>query len=535
MNLNINYLPNTMGNELLSRLKDDYGAAEKRFNIYGDEYLKIVLAEKGSKLTRRLNHPRAIENCFNEEELDGILTVNKIPFGNSSGENLIKHYELFVFDSKIISIKVQSEVKSKPQTKYVKESPNSRSAEIANQVVYLLGLDFAVVHLALTARRRFRVMKVDPSPIVREKDFNTFYKMLVNLYETGNELLSTEIKLGADPEFMMINSKNGRMVSASEFFPREGIVGCDNIRVPNRQQRPVAEIRPAPNTDPLELINNVKKALNNANRLASYRNVKWVAGSQPVGGYSIGGHIHFSNMKINYAILRTLDNFLGIPVFLLEVPTTAARRRKKYGYLADYRLKSHGGFEYRTPGSWLVSQRIATAVICLAKIVISRYLFLDRNYLNSSGAQAAFYAGNQEYFKPIFYDLWQYIKNTDLYDKYLDELQIIPYMIENEINWDEKNDLRKRWRLVNPKKNPTPRSPVKTNVQPRVTSPRNVKTGTVSRSSSKYNPNEKVRSGRKNRISVSKNINLSTPETPSVQRGTISQDRIVISNTIRGL
>lgn len=533
MNLNINYFPNSMGDMLLTCLKKDFDAVGKRLTINGDEYLKIMVSEHGAKLTRGLNHSRAIEICFNEEELGGVLAANKIPYGNSIGENLIKHYELFIFDSRVISIKVRSEVKAKPQTKYIRESPNSRSVEIANRVIYLLGLDFAVVHLSLTARRRFKVMKVDPSPIVREKDFNVFYKMLTNLYETGNELLSAEIKLGADPEFMMINTKSGRMVSASEFFPREGLVGCDNIRIPNRQQRPVAELRPAPNNDPLELIDNVKKALNNANRLASYRNVKWVAGSQPVGGYSIGGHIHFSNMKLNYAILRALDNFLGITVFLLEVPATAARRRKKYGFLADYRMKSHGGFEYRTPGSWLVSQKIATAVICLAKIVISRYLFLDRNYLNSAAAQTAFYAGNQDYFKPIFYDLWHHIKRTDLYDKYSDELEIIPYMIENEINWDEKNDLRKKWRLVNPKKLP-PRPPAKTSVQPRITTPGSIK-ARPGEKASKRNYGEKVSPGKKNRINVSKNINMTAPDTRYMQKGSINADRIVISNTIRGL
>ena len=532
MNLNINYSPNAMGEMLLQRLKDDFGAAVKNFTIQGDEYLKIVVTEKGGKLTRGLNHSRAIQNCMNQEELAGILAVNKIPFGNSNGETLIKQYELFVFDLKTISIKVQSEVKSKPQTKYIKESENSRSVEIARQVVYLLGLDFAVVHLALTARRRFKVMAVDPSPVVREKDFNTFYKMLTALYQTGNELLSSEVKLGADPEFMMINTKSGRLVSASEFFPRDGMVGCDNIRIPNRQQRPVAEIRPAPETDPLELIDNVKRALNSANRMASYRNVKWVAGSQPVGGYSIGGHIHFSNLKLNYALLRALDNFLGITVFMLEVPVTAAKRRKKYGFLADYRMKNHGGFEYRTPGSWLVSQKIATAVICLAKIVVSRYLFLDRNYLNSTEAQAAFYAGNQDYFKPIFDDLWEHVEKTDLYNKYIEELEIIPYMIENAMNWDEKNDLRKKWRLVNPK-NQASRPEVRTNVQPKVIA-RNVRAGGAVRQPSRSS-GDKISQGKKHKINTAKRINLSTSELGNVQRGQINIDRIVISSGIRGL
>lgn len=533
MNLNINCFPNSMGEMLLTKLKNDYGAAEKKFTVKGYDCLRISLMENGAKLTRVLNQPQAIENCLDQEELAGMFAVNKIPFGNSTEETLIKHYELFLFDLKTISIKVQTESKSKPQIKYIKEAENSKSTEIARKVVYLLGLDFAVVHLALTARRRFKVIAVDPSPVVREKDFNTFYKMLKTLYETGNELLTSEVKLGADPEFMMINTKSGRMISASEFFPRDGTVGCDSIRIPNRQQRPIAEIRPAPETEPLELIDNVKKALNNANRLAYYRNVKWVAGSQPVSSYSIGGHIHFSNIKLDYAMLRALDNYLGITVFLLEVPGTAAKRRKKYGFLADYRLKNHGGFEYRTPGSWLVSQKIATAVICLAKIVVSRYLYLNKNYLNSTDAQEAFYEGNQDYFKPIFYDLWHYVERTDMYKKYNEELAIIPYMINNALNWDEKNDLRKKWRLITPK-NTAPRQTAKTNVQPKVSAARNVTEGSSSRIVNR-NTGDKINPGKKNKIDTTRSINLSAADINNIQRGQITADRIVISSQIRGL
>ncbi len=533
MNLNINCFPNEMGEMLLTRFKNEYGATEKRIFIKGNECLKIELLEKGGKLRRVLNHPQAIENCLDEEALSSILASNKIPYGNKNEETLIRNYELFVFDLKTISIKVKSETKSKPQVKYIKENDNNRSVEIARKVIYLLGLDFGVVHLALTARRRFKVMSVDPTPIVREKDFNLFYKRLLALYEVGNELLSAEVKLGADPEFMILNSKSGRLISASEFFPRDGTVGCDNIRIPNRQQRPVAEIRPSPETSPLKLMDNIKRALNNANRIVSYRNVKWVAGSQPVSGYSIGGHIHFSNLKLNYAILRALDNYLGITIFLLEVPNTAAKRRRKYGFLADYRTKEYGGFEYRTPGSWLVSQKIATAVICLAKIVSSRYLYLDKNYLNNADAQKAFYNGDQDFFRPAFYELWRAIEKTDMYQKYAEELQVIPYMVENTLNWDEKNDLRKNWRLVNAKKSSTSqKKTTKTNTQPKITQIRSSQSRSAANPprSSSNNSNK----GRSHKITAPK-IDNSISFTNSAQSGQINTGRIIISNQIRGI
>ena len=545
MNLYINCSPNEMGEMLLSRLTEEYGAEVNKFYIKGNEYLKIMLMEKGGKLTRVLNQPRAIENCLDEEAMAGILSSNKIPYGNSSGETLIKTYELFVFDLRMISIKIKSAGKTKPLVKYVKESDSSRSVEIARKVIYLLGLDFGVVHLALTARRRFKVMSVDPAPTGREIDISCFFKRITAIYNLGNELLTSEEKLGADPEFMMLNSKNGRIISASNFFPRDGVVGCDNIRIPNRQSRPIAEIRPSPETNPLELMDNIKRALNNANRIASHRNVRWVAGSQPVGGYPIGGHIHFSNIKLNYAILRALDNYLGLPIFMMEVPNTAAKRRRKYGFLADYRLKDHGGFEYRTPGSWLVSQKVATAVICLAKIVTSRYLFLDHNYLNSADAQRAFYEGNQQFFRPAFFELWRRLEKTDMYNKYSEELQIIPYMIENNLNWDEKNDLRKSWRLVSAKKSNTGSGkPVRKNVQPRISQSRSsastststsVNVSAPSSGSPSVNKSKTVNKslGKKTRIG-STNKDKATKGSPGYNyTGHISAGRIVISNEFR--
>jgi hypothetical protein len=177
-----------------------------------------------------------------------------------------------------------------------------------------------------------------------------------------------------------------------------------------------------------------------------------MAGSQPVSGYSIGGHIHFSNIRLDGGLLRALDNYLGIPIFLIENPVTAAKRRKKYGFIGDYRIKDHGGFEYRVLGSWLINQKITTAVLCLAKIIANRYAEIPQNYLNTAEAQRAFYKGDQEYFRPIFNSLWSNLENLDLYQEYKEELQIIPEMITNHVIWDEKSDLRKGWKLGQPPK-----------------------------------------------------------------------------------
>ncbi|MDD2586468.1 MAG: hypothetical protein PHT79_08800 [Syntrophomonadaceae bacterium] len=444
MNISILYPLDKIGKKLCERLQEEWEEVYcDESMVRGEKYLDIRIKDKNSDIIRILNSAGVINNCINRDLVSSILNMNRISYDNLANELINRYYEIAIFDLQTVYIRTRIN-KAGQKFKYIKESENSKIVEVAKKVVHLLGLDFACITIALTAKRKIKVMKINSAPVLRERDINSIVKRIhkIFLYE------DKDIKLGADPEFMMINTKTGKMVSASQFFPREGIIGCDNIRVPNRQQRPVAEVRPRPDTSPMELMTNIKKALGTASRMAPYRNVKWVAGSQPIPGYSIGGHIHFSNIELNAALLRALDNYIGIPVFLIENQETAIKRRRKYGYIGDYRLKDYGGFEYRTPGSWLVSQEIATAVICLAKIVASCYPSLSRNYLNNVAAQKAFYSGNQAYFRPSFLSIWADIQNTDLYDLYAEELQVLYTMIMDGTCWDEKMDFRKTWKIT---------------------------------------------------------------------------------------
>lgn len=453
MNLCINYLPNQTGLEIQQSL-DKVIANMKNRTIYiqGVEYNEIILIDDKSNVNLIINTIKSIENIMDIKTASDIFALNGISADLRETEAVARTYEVLLCNLNVVSIRLTTHASSKNQVKYIRETENFKVCDMAKRALYLMGLDIGMVTIVLTTKRRFKVRAINPSPIVRDKDLPYMIKMIAELYRDEGLIPEQEIKLGADPEFMLINSKNGKMISASEFFPRDGLVGCDNIRIPNRQQRPIAEIRPKPDESPLELINNIRYALASAGKLAPYKNVKWLAGSQPINGYSIGGHIHFSRVKINGLLLRTLDNYLAIPIFLIEDPVTATKRRKKYGYLADYRLKEHGGFEYRTPSSWLVSQRIATAILCLAKIVASRYLYLPQDYLNDLEAQQAFYNGDQPYFKQCFINLWKNLKEIDLYDTYAEELKIIPELIMAGKNWDEKADFRKSWKIASANK-----------------------------------------------------------------------------------
>lgn len=407
--------------------------------------MEIHIPDKQSRHKIVINAPEAIENT-KKENLKEILNINNVScIAENSSDRVNRIYEIVICDFNILSIRVKNAGKLKDTGKLIREIDNPKIADMARKTVYTLGLDLAKVFIILNARKQYKVSHVDPSPILRKKEIEAVKSYLQKIYDIENYLKNREVKMGADPEFMLINARNQKVLAASDFFPREGIVGCDNIRMPNRQQRPIAEIRPKPTTSPLELTQNIKQALIAANKLAPYKNVKWLAGSQPSNGYYIGGHIHFSNTELNFKFLRALDNYLGITIFLLENPSTAAKRRKKYGFIGDFRKKEHGGFEYRTLGSWLISPQITAAVLCLAKIIASRYPYLSVNYLSSIEAQKAFYNGEQQYFRKIFDFIWNDIKDIDMFLFYKEHLKIIPQMIAEEITWDEKADFRTFW------------------------------------------------------------------------------------------
>jgi len=464
MNLNIFYRSNPTSDKLLQYCKKYWSEVTTREIVINDlEYTRLSVKDNLTPKFKTINTPRAIENSLNLNTIEELLRTNNISLYKGK-EKIIRTYDILLYDMGVISVKLTVHGKNKEQTKFVKEKNYAKVVETAQRVMHFIGLDLGRIQIFLTARRSYKVSAIDPSPDDMEKsELDQLMNKIYQTYYINRDMSKNEVKLGADPEFMMINKKSGKIVYASEFFPKDGIVGCDNIRVPNRYQRPVAEIRPRPDISPLKLIENIRNSLKIANKMAPYRNVKWIAGSLPAGNYSIGGHIHFSNIPITGGLLRALDNYIGLPVFMIEKPDTAVKRRKKYGFLGDYRVKDHGGFEYRTPGSWLVSQQIATAVLCLAKIVVSRYYYLSRNYLNTVEAQSAFYTGKREYFSNIFLEIWEQIQQLDLYDDYADHLAILPEMINENASWDEQNDFRKAWNISVSRKNySTPRS---TNIQ----------------------------------------------------------------------
>jgi len=448
IDISIFHKSNQDGDNILKIVKENFDAVNSEETLIDDDsFININIKNEPSKFHRIINPPQSQINCMNKDIMYKLLKHNGIAYRRKSREIIARYYEVLVFDISVISIKQKILAGIKNPISYIKQDQCLKAAELSKKAVYHLGLNYALVKIAYTASKEYKVVDVEPSPTIRPRDLHRLIIVLKRIYRTeANLAADKEVKLGADPEFML--SQYSKMIPASSFFPHHGTVGCDNIRTRNRQQHPIGELRPQPSISPLRLTENVKAALVRAIKMAPYRNIKWVAGSRPFKGYPIGGHIHFSNIKLNFAVLRSLDNFLAIPMLMIENSHSAGLRRKRYGALADYRIKKYGGFEYRTLGSWLVSHDITKAVLCLAKIVVSHYLELSENYLASVEAQQAFYKGDKEYFKPIYEDLWSRISQTGMYPQYANELQIIVDMIKDGLQWNEKEDLRKAWEMA---------------------------------------------------------------------------------------
>lgn len=84
----------------------------------------------------------------------------------------------------------------------------------------------------------------------------------------------------------------------------------------------------------------------------------------------VGGHIHVSGAGLSpsRSLLDGLDALIGRPLY-----SVSDRRLRgegcSYGRMSDYRRQSHGGFEYRTPPSWLAHPDLTAGAFAVARVL----------------------------------------------------------------------------------------------------------------------------------------------------------------------
>jgi hypothetical protein len=425
-----------------------------------------------------LNPRKAILNAQNRMHMMRMLKASgiRVPIDpdhpvdpNAQVPTIIRHYRIPVFDLRPLTC-FRSEGKTlwlnkritQVQDKFREIAPDhdqttAKISLLAAKALHVLGLDFGLVSIGTSQRGYLFVLDVTPNPILTGRMLDLFVEAIKTYMVEHAQGASTfqTFMIGTDLEFMLRNSHK-KMVLASKYFPRSGPVGCDARSIRRDGNRfPLAELRPAPAFHPMQLIQNIQQTMEEAASLMKSHSVEWLAGSMPFRGYPIGGHIHFSGIPFSSRFVKALNTYLAIPVMLIEDPKTAVRRRPKYGFLGDVRHKDHGGFEYRTPGSWFVHPDIAKAVVCLAYLVGQHHRKLTFDPFVDFDAQLAFYSADSQYFRPLFERIWSELSSLDNFSEYRPHIQILADMIRTDQIWDESIDIKKAWGITIKRKQKT--------------------------------------------------------------------------------
>jgi hypothetical protein len=257
-----------------------------------------------------------------------------------------------------------------------------------------------------------------------------------------------ELLIGADPEFLLVGP-DGRVVSASRYFPRDGAAGSDALRVRGRLRCPVAELRPDPAPDPAGLMRGIRGLMRRAEAMTAEagRPLRWLAGGMPVPGFALGGHLHL-NVPPSARLLRVLDSCVALPLAAAE-DARALRRRPRYGALGDFRAKPYG-FEYRTPPSWLVSPLAAQAAFAAALLAARHTALLAALTGLPSETEAgrrAYYEGDRDALRAIARRVHDAMRRVPGYASH--RRWIAPFFaaLEREAVWREEADIRPKWGL----------------------------------------------------------------------------------------
>jgi hypothetical protein len=409
-----------------------------------------------------LNGREAIENAADSTVTEKMLAAVCVPYAGKEKSVIatVRRYIAIVFQQDIVSLYHSSERRlwlhhgvreGEEEYEEIEVMQNMREIrrirQYAVRAVYALGLDFAAVYFGVDLYGTVRVLKVTPTFQVTQtlaEKFTARVKRFCREYAEQTE----PIRLGADVEFVL-RSSSGKLVLASSCLPKEGIVGCDRITLRSddtKTSMPLAELRPVPGNDAKELFRNLYRAMMIGIQKIESMQIEWIAGGMPLEGYPIGGHIHFSGLAPNSQLLRALDTYLTLSVFMIE-STRSLTRRPRYGQLGDMRYQFHGGFEYRTLPSWIVSPKIARGVLALSHLIVHSYRELRVLPLLTPEMHHAFYKGDRDAIAPLIPSLWEELRKLDGYTHYASYLEPFAQQVLARTEWEEYADIRLAWKL----------------------------------------------------------------------------------------
>ncbi|CAM2787473.1 hypothetical protein PASE110613_00815 [Paenibacillus sediminis] len=423
---------------------------------------KINRAERNRSAALILNRGDSRYHRWNHSVCDELLRLSGIssnlqPTSLGKPKNYAQSYIVHVFNLEAIGIQaIRSSHATQKMSEFL-EIDRSKSyiqsiERTAVRAIYTLGLDFGEVVLTADEGRHFIVESVKSTPELHLATARLYAQAILKfgkLYSSESPRDSS-IMLGMDPEFLLVNPFTGKIASASRYLEAHGEAGYDAITRNGKRIFPIAELRPDPSAEPRQLMTHLLHALHRASDLIPDSSLIWQAGGMPKIGFPLGGHIHFSGMANTSELLRVLDNYLTLPVAVLE-GRESGLRRPQYGFLGDFRTQPYGGFEYRTLPSFLVSPVVAKGVVSAAKLIAVNYERLTLRPLDDLKILRAFYNGERETLRYAALKVIDDLTSLDDYYKY--EEYLLPFLkaVQAGKQWDEKRDIRPLWKIYSSK------------------------------------------------------------------------------------
>lgn len=413
----------------------------------------IACAEGGVPLTEQSRKPEATGQSERQ--------ANPPAFGRGA-QGAERRFTVTVFDVEATDVRRLYPDGGGLTIRRGQAEPDDRLRRIVSRAsvraLYVLGLPHGQVEVSTDEAGKPAIIRLSKqmNPSSEEGAWRTRLAMEERSAALAAESARTiEAVLGADPEFVL-QAPNGKVVPASRYLPPGGLAGCDSVVRRGVRVWPLVELRPDPDREPAEIVASIRRLLARAARRieragAAAPPLRWRAGAWPVPGLPLGGHIHISGAALTGERLRALDNAVALPLRLLE-PPGAAGRRPRYGALGDFRRQSHGGFEYRTPPSWLVSRRLALGALSLAKIAAEQAGALAGSRpLDDDALRDAFYApvsersAGLEALREAALTFYDKLQKLDGYRRYAAEIDYVFESIRARRHWDESADIRRKW------------------------------------------------------------------------------------------
>jgi hypothetical protein len=172
----------------------------------------------------------------------------------------------------------------------------------------------------------------------------------------------------------------------------------------------------------------------------------------------LGGHIHFSGPGVYDVkkITMCLDAHLALPLMMLENRASANARRTRYDYgsLGSIRTgKEHGGWEYRTLPSWLVSYQMTKMVLEISYMIAYDYeRLLDSKgmtFINPYGStfSSQFAGANKEELIDKALIAVEKLKLCPNAPKVMNSILTLENAVRMHLMWGQQYDATTRWHL----------------------------------------------------------------------------------------